>query len=73
MDKKSAAVTANVCPMHSDVRQSTPGKCPHCGMALVPENTRFALLRHMFGNPLHIAIMVALMAAAMAAAMMLMH
>jgi hypothetical protein len=24
------------CPMHPDVRQSTPGKCPTCGMKLVP-------------------------------------
>ena len=41
-------------------------------MDLVPEGTRFALLRHMFSSPLHLAIMVALMAVAMAAAMMLM-
>lgn len=25
-----------VCPMHPDVKQSTPGKCPRCGMKLVP-------------------------------------
>ena len=73
MDDKAAAAASYICPMHSDVRQSTPGKCPTCGMALVPENARFALLRHMLGNPLHIAIMVALMAAVMAAAMMLMR
>ena len=24
-----------VCPMHPDVRQSTPGTCPRCGMKLV--------------------------------------
>lgn len=33
------AQTANevyVCPMHPDVRQSTPGTCPRCGMKLVP-------------------------------------
>lgn len=23
------------CPMHPEVRQSSPGKCPKCGMALV--------------------------------------
>jgi P-type Cu+ transporter len=23
------------CPMHKDVRQAGPGKCPHCGMALL--------------------------------------
>jgi hypothetical protein len=25
-----------VCPMHKDVRSATPGKCPRCGMTLVP-------------------------------------
>lgn len=61
-----------VCPMHRDVRMPAAGTCPHCGMALVAEGTRFALLRHVFGNPLHLAVMVALMVAAMAAAMMIM-
>jgi hypothetical protein len=40
-------------------------------MHLVPEGTRFALLRHMFGSPWHLATMVAAMLALMAAAMML--
>jgi hypothetical protein len=71
MYKKTAATTAYICPMHSDVRQSASGKCPRCGMALVPENTRFALLRHMFGSPLHIAIMAAVMVAIMGAVMMM--
>src|SRR5690606_17796343 len=26
-----------VCPMDPEVRQSTPGSCPKCGMALEPE------------------------------------
>ena len=52
--------------------QPNLGKCPKCGMDLLPESTRFAMLRHMISNPLHIIIMVALMAAIMAAAMMMM-
>jgi Cu+-exporting ATPase len=28
-----------ICSMHSDVRQAGPGKCPRCGMALLPEGT----------------------------------
>jgi hypothetical protein len=60
------------CPMHSDICQPSPGKCTRCGMDLVPEGTRFALLRHMVGSPLHLAMMVALMAIVMAVAMMLM-
>jgi hypothetical protein len=60
------------CPMHSDIRQPSPGKCTKCGMDLVPEGTRFALLRHMVSSPLHLAMMAALMAVAMVVAMMLM-
>jgi len=61
------------CPMHSHVRQPNPGKCPKCGMNLVPAGTRFGLLRHMLSNPRHIAIMAAVMVAVMALAMMLMR
>lgn len=60
-----------LCPMHSDVRDSTAGQCPHCGMRLVQEGTRFGMLRHMFSSPLHIAVMVAVMLAVMAAVMMM--
>ena len=62
-----------ICPMHSNVRQHGAGKCPECGMDLLPEGARFALLRHMLGSPLHIAIMAAVMLALMAGAMMLMR
>jgi hypothetical protein len=79
MDQKtrSAVAAAYVCPMHADIRQSGPGKCPKCGMELLPEGTRFGLLRHMISSPFHIAVMVAVMVAlmlvAMAAAMMMMR
>lgn len=62
-----------LCPMHSDVRRSSPGKCPRCGMALQPEGTRFAMLRHMISNPLHVIVMVAVMLALMALAMMILR
>jgi hypothetical protein len=42
-------------------------------MDLLPEGTRFGLMRHMISSPLHIAIMVALMLAVMAAAMMILR
>ena len=61
------------CPMHPDVRQTGPGKCPHCGMALVPEGARFAIVRHMLSSPMHIAVMGAAMLALMAAAMMMLR
>jgi hypothetical protein len=60
------------CPMHPKVREPSPGKCQQCGMALLPEGTRFALLRHML-TPLHLAIMAVVMIAVMVAAMMLMR
>jgi len=31
-----AATTEYTCPMHPEVRRDTPGKCPTCGMKLVP-------------------------------------
>ena len=58
------------CPMHGGVRQAAPGKCPKCGMDLLPEGTRFAMLRHMASRPLHLAIMIAVMIVLMALAMM---
>ena len=59
-----------ICPMHASVRQPQPGKCPHCGMALLPEVTRFTLLRHMAQNRWMVAAMVVLMLLLMATAMM---
>ena len=38
--------TQYLCPMHSDVRQPYPGKCPRCGMDLIAEGTRFGLALH---------------------------
>lgn len=63
--------TTYLCPMHGELRRSDPGLCARCGMPLVAEGTRFALLRHMVSSPLHLAIMVAVMLALMAMAMML--
>jgi len=59
------------CPMHSAVRQPNAGKCPKCGMDLLPEGTRFGMLRHMVKSPMMIGIMVVVMAAIMAAIMMM--
>jgi Heavy metal binding domain len=64
---------AYICPMHPAVRQEAAGKSPRCGMQLLPEGTRFALLRHMLSRPWHVAGMIAVMLALMAAAMMLLH
>ena len=70
LDQRASGIY--LCPMHPDVRETIAGKCPKCGMDLMPEGTRFALLRHMVGSPWHLVLMAALMVAAMAAAMMIM-
>jgi len=73
MDQRLDSAQVYLCPMHSDARQSSPGRCPKCGMNLMPEGSRFGLLRHMISSPLHLAAMAAVMVAVMAAAMMLMR
>jgi hypothetical protein len=73
MDQGKSGSQIYVCPMHSGVRQPNPGKCPKCGMALLPEGTRFGLLRHMLSSPLHLIIMGGVMIAVMAAVMMMMR
>ena len=57
--------------MHREVRESAAGKCPKCGMDLLREGTRFALLRHMVSNPWRLLAMATVMAAIMAAIMMM--
>jgi hypothetical protein len=71
--EQTAMSDVYICPMHPDVRQANPGKCPRCGMSLLPAGTRFAMLRHMMSNPTHMIIMAALMVGVMAAAMMMMR
>jgi hypothetical protein len=60
-----------VCPMHPDIRQQSSGKCPKCGMNLLPEGIRFAMLRHMMSNPVHLVVMATVMLVLMAATMMM--
>jgi len=62
-----------ICPMDAEVRSQTPGKCPRCGMALVPEHARFPIVRHLLARPMMLAIMFAAMFALMAGAMLMMR
>ena len=71
MNKSQNAGKLYHCPMHPEVRQPNSGKCPKCGMDLLPEGTRFGMLRHMIKSPLMVIIMVAAMVAIMAAIMMM--
>ena len=70
MDQAESGGRTHVCPMHSKVRQAGPGKCPKCGMDLLPEGTRFGMLRHMVRSPVMLAVMAAVMLAIMAVIMM---
>ena len=72
MSQQPSSAASYICPMHKDVRQTGPGKCPHCGMALLPEGTRFAMLHHMLSSPMHRVVMGAVMLALMATAMIMM-
>jgi hypothetical protein len=67
------AGSAFFCPMHADVHELSPGKCPKCGMDLLPEGTRFGLLRHMISSPLHLTVMAVAMLVIMAVAMMMLR
>jgi hypothetical protein len=69
----NSTATVFTCPMHRDVRQQGPGKCPKCGMALLAEGTRFALLRHMAGKPIHLTLMLTVMLVLMATVMMMLR
>ena len=71
MDPKANGAQVFLCPMHPDVRQPNPGKCPKCGMDLIPEGTRFGMLRHMTSSPLPLVVMAAVMLALMVAVMMM--
>ena len=60
-----------LCPMHREVRQPDPGKCPKCHMYLVPEGTRFGMLRSMAKSPLQLFIMAAPLVAIIVAILIL--
>lgn len=44
---------AYTCPMDPDVRQSGPGACPKCGMALEPANLAAPATRTEYACPMH--------------------
>jgi len=60
-----------ICPMHRNVREAQAGKCAECGMDLLPEGTRFGMLRHMVKSPLMLIAMVVVMIGVMMFAMKL--
>jgi len=70
MSKEQNLEKTYVCPMHPEVRLPNPGKCPNCGMDLLPEGTRFAMLRHMAKSPMMLIVMLAIMVVIMAMVLM---
>ena len=61
-----------LCPMHREVRQPNSGKCSKCHMYLVPEGTRFGMLRSMVKSPLKLLIMASPLVAVIVAILILM-
>ncbi|NMG44412.1 heavy metal translocating P-type ATPase [Aromatoleum toluvorans] len=67
---EAAPGTEYTCPMHPEVRQTGPGTCPKCGMALEPvipeleegENPELADFRHRFWWPLPATVLVTVIA-----------
>ena len=67
-------VKVYLCPMHREVRQPNPGKCPKCHwMYLVPEGARFGMLRSMVKSPLQLFIMAVPLVAIIVAILILMR
>ena len=66
------AETVYLCPCHPEVRQPDSGNCPKCRMHLVPEGTRFGMVRSMVKSPLQLFIMGAVMVAVIVRIMILM-
>ena len=48
-----AATNVYTCPMHPEVRQSGPGSCPKCGMALEPESPSIVASQTQYICPMH--------------------
>ncbi len=74
-NQSQTAGTVYLCPCHPEVRQPNSGKCPKCGpfMYLVPEGTRFGMLRSMVKSPLQLFIMAAVMVAIIVPIMIMMR
>jgi NADH:ubiquinone oxidoreductase subunit 6 (subunit J) len=49
-DAAKADTATYTCPMHPDVRQPEPGKCPKCGMDLVPAESPAGTIREQSGE-----------------------
>ena len=47
------AGTIYTCPMHPEVRQTGPGSCPKCGMALEPDLSTVPAMRVEYTCPMH--------------------
>ena len=53
LDLEHSGGSIYTCPMHPEVRQTGPGSCPKCGMALEPETTTPTNTRIEYTCPMH--------------------
>ncbi|MGH9441803.1 MAG: heavy metal translocating P-type ATPase [Thermoanaerobaculia bacterium] len=51
--EREGGLATYVCPMDPDVRESRPGACPKCGMALEPDRPSAAASRNEWTCPMH--------------------
>ncbi|MGE3541506.1 MAG: heavy metal translocating P-type ATPase [Candidatus Tectimicrobiota bacterium] len=47
------AASEYTCPMHPEIRQTGPGTCPQCGMALEPSTPAVPVTRTVYTCPMH--------------------
>lgn len=57
------------CPMHADIREPGPAKCPQCGMDLVTEDERLPILKGAAGTRWVLALAAIVALAVMLAVM----
>lgn len=56
MKDKSMATKIYTCPMHPEVQQDKPGKCPKCGMKLVRKGSHQPMASHNSKNMGHMGV-----------------
>jgi len=73
MGEMSNTTTVYICPVHADVKLSSPGRCTKCGMVLMPENNGFAPRPHGTAGTWNLVAIVGILVTLATAVMMFMR